>query len=589
MNILGLNAFHGDASAALLTDGILVAAVEEERINRIKHWAGLPLRAAELCLAGTSARDLQHVAISRDPSANMWRKVLRVATSPGSWNHARQRAANGLRVAHVREELARSLPVGRAQMHNVEHHRAHLASAFFASPFEEAAVASIDGFGDFTSAMWGTGTGNRIDVDGAVRFPHSLGLFYTAFTQLLGFTNFGDEYKVMGLAAYGEPRLTRQVRKVISNHDGIFRLNLDYFVHHTDGVAMTWDGGQPVIGSVYSSRMASEFGGPRTPRSEILPIHADLAASVQVVFEEQYFALLNRLYRATGKKALCLAGGCALNCAANGKIFEKTPFQDLYVQPASNDSGTAIGAALHVWHQELRQPRSFVMSHAYYGPEHDNDGISLDIEAVGAIAHRLSEHALVDCAAEQIAAGMVLGWFQGRMEFGPRALGNRSILADPRRADMKDVLNMRIKHREHFRPFCPSILAERTADYFETGYPAPFMVSAYRIRPEKQAEIAAVTHADGTGRLQTVERDQNPLYWKLLSRFEYLTGVPILLNTSFNENEPVVNTPAEALDCFLRTNMDVLCLGPFVLFKTENLHATGNRRSFAEQAPSGRA
>ncbi len=589
MNILGLNAFHGDASAALLTDGVLVAAIEEERLNRIKHWAGLPLRAAEACLAGTSARDLQHVAISRDPSANMWRKILRVATNPSSWSHARTRAANGLRVANVREELARGLPIGKARMHNVEHHRAHLASAFFCSPFEEAAVASIDGFGDYTSAIWGTGTGNRIDVQGAVRFPHSLGLFYTAFTQLLGFTNCGDEYKVMGLAAYGEPRLTRQVRDVISNHDGIFRLNLDYFVHHTDGVAMTWDGGQPVIGSVYSSRMAAVFGGPRRPRSEILPIHADLAASVQVVFEEQYFALLNRLHRITGKKALCLAGGCALNCAANGKIFEKTPFRDLYVQPASNDSGTAIGAALHVWHQELKQPRSFVMSHAYYGPAHDNDGISLEIEAVGAVAHRLSETALIDCAAEQIAAGMVVGWFQGRMEFGPRALGNRSILADPRRADMKDVLNMRIKHREHFRPFCPSILAERTADYFETSYPAPFMVSAYRIRPEKQAEIAAVTHADGTGRLQTVSRDQNPLYWKLLSRFEDLTGVPILLNTSFNENEPVVNTPTEALDCFLRTNMDVLCLGQFVLFKTENMHATGNRRSFAEQAPSNRA
>ncbi len=588
MNILGLNAFHGDAAAALLRDGILVAAVEEERINRIKHWAGLPVRAAEACLAGTSARELEHIAISRDPSANLWRKALRVAIRPASWNHVQSRAANGLRIANVREELAASLPIGQARVHNVEHHRSHLASAFFASPFEEAAVASIDGFGDFSSAMWGTGRGNHIDVQGAVRFPHSLGLFYTAFTQLLGFTNYGDEYKVMGLAAYGEPRFTAQLRDVISNRDGLFRLNLDYFVHHTDGVAMTWDGGQPVIGPVYSSRMTAAFGAPRTPRSEILPIHADLAASVQLAFEEQYFALLNRLHRITGQKALCLAGGCALNCAANGKIFEKTPFRELYIQPASNDSGTAIGAALHVWHEELKKPRSFVMSHAYYGPEHDDVAIAAEVEAVGATAHRLPEDALVDCVAEQLAAGKVVGWFQGRMEFGPRALGNRSILADPRRSDMKDVLNMRIKHREHFRPFCPSILAERTADYFETSYPAPFMVAAYRIRPEKQAELASVTHADGTGRLQTVEREQNPLYWKLLSRFEALTGVPVLINTSFNENEPVVNTPAEAIDCFLRTNMDILCVGSFVLYKTENLHATGNRRSFAEQALSHR-
>ena len=584
MKILGLNAFHGDSSAALLQDGVLVAAIEEERINRIKHWAGLPLLAAEACLAAAPASALEHIAISRDPSANLWRKAMRVATRPASWGHARARGVNALRIANVRAELAGSLSIGEARLHNVEHHRAHLASAFFASPFEEAAVASIDGFGDFTSAMWGAGRGNNIHVQGAIRFPHSLGIFYTAFTQLLGFNNFGDEYKVMGLAAYGEPRFTSQMKDVISNRDGIFRLNLDYFIHHTEGDAMTWDNGQPVIGPVFSPKMAAVFGGPRVPRSEILPTHADLAASIQAVFEEHYFALLNRLHRATGQKALCLAGGCALNCAANGKIFEKTPFRELYIQPAANDSGTAIGAALHVWHEVLGRPRSFAMNHAYYGPQHDDSAIGADIEAVGAVAHRMREDELVDCAARQIADGMVVGWFQGRMEFGPRALGNRSILADPRRSEMKDVLNMRIKHREHFRPFCPSIRAEKTSEYFETDYPAPFMVSAYRIRPEKQAQIAAVTHADGTGRLQTVEREQNPLYWKLLSRFEELTGVPVLLNTSFNENEPVVNTPVEALDCFLRTNMDVLFLGSFTLYKNENMHAAGNRRSFAEQS-----
>jgi carbamoyltransferase len=585
MNILGLNAFHGDASAALLRDGVLVAAIEEERLNRIKHWAGLPSLAAAACLAETDPAELEHIAISRDPRANLWRKVMRVATHPSSWSQVRSRASNSVRVTRAGSELSAALPAyaDNARVHYVEHHRAHLASAFFASPFEEAAIASIDGFGDFSSAMWGVGRGNRFDVQGSIRFPHSLGLFYTAFTQFLGFPGYGDEYKVMGLAACGEPRFAAQVRDVISNRDGQFRLNLDYFVHHTEGVEMTWDGGQPVLGNVYSRKMADVFGKPRVPHTAILPEHADLAASVQVVFEENYFALLNLLHRQTGLKALCLAGGCALNCAANGKIFEQTPFRDLYIQPAANDAGTSIGAALFVWHQILNRPRSFVMRHTYYGPEYSEREIREQLDAAGVIAHRKNEAELIDCTAREIADGKVLGWFQGRMEFGPRALGNRSILADPRRAEMKDILNSRIKHREHFRPFCPSILAERTADYFENSYPSPFMVQAYRIRPERQAEVPAITHLDGTGRLQMVEKGQNPLYRHLLSRFEELTGVPILLNTSFNENEPVVNTPAEALDCFLRTNMDVLVAGSYILFKTENRHASHDRRAFAQQ------
>jgi len=585
MNILGLNAFHGDASAALLQDGVLTMAVEEERLNRIKHWAGLPAGAAALCLAGTNPADLKHIAISRDPRANLWRKLLRVATHPESWARAKSRAANSYRLTGVKEELSRTLPfnIDHAQFHFVEHHRAHLASAFFCSPFEEAAIASVDGFGDFASSMWGVGRGNKIDVKGTTRFPHSLGIFYTAFTQFLGFPNYGDEYKMMGLGAYGQPRFADKVRNVVSTRGGEFHLDLEYFIHHTEGVEMTWEGGQPALGNVFSKKMVEVFGQPRQARTEILPEHADLAASVQVVFEENYFAFLNYLHKQTGQKALCLAGGCALNCAANGKIFDKTPFRDLYVQPASNDSGTSIGAAQYVWHQILDKPRGFVMKHAYYGPEFDEAEIRKHLDAAGVIAHRMDEDELLDCTARQIADGKVLGWYQGRMEFGPRALGNRSILADPRRTDMKDILNSRIKHREHFRPFCPSIRADRTGDFFETSYPAPFMVSAYRIRPERQAEVPAITHADGTGRLQTVEKDQNLLYWKLLTRFGELTGVPILLNTSFNENEPVVNTPAQALDCFLRTNMDVLVAGPYVLYKSENLHASENRRAFAQQ------
>jgi carbamoyltransferase len=587
MNILGLNAYHGDASAALLRDGILVTAIEEERLNRIKHWAGLPVAAAAACLAGTDLSEVEHIAVSRNPKANLWRKILRVATRPQSWAQARERGSNALRLTHIQSDLATALgpQLNNARFHYVEHHRAHLASAFLASPFEEAAIASIDGFGDFASTMSGIGRKNKIHVQDSTRFPHSLGIYYTAFTQFLGFPNYGDEYKMMGLAAYGEPRFALQIRDVIAWRGSQFRLNLDYFIHHSEGVEMTWDGGQPALANVYSRKMLEVFGAPRAARSEILPQHADMAASVQLVFEEIYFAFLNHLQKKTGQKALCMAGGCALNCAANGKIFEKTGFRELYIQPAANDSGTSVGAALYVRHQILNHPRSFSMRHAYYGPAFGEDEIASTLAGAGVTSHRLDEAGLLDATAREIAAGKVLGWYQGRMEFGPRALGNRSILADPRRTDMKDILNSRIKHREHFRPFCPSIRADRTGDFFNISYPSPFMVQAYPIRPERQADIPAVTHEDGTGRLQTVERDQNPLYWKLLTRFEELTGIPILLNTSFNENEPVVNTPAQALDCFLRTNMDVLVVGPYILHKSENLHASENRRAFAELVP----
>ena len=325
MNILGINAFHGDASAALLVDGDLRFAVEEERFNRVKHWAGFPALAIEACLKGTEPQELGHVAISRDPRAQLWRKLLRLTTRPGDWNRVRGRASNSWRVAQLGREIHESglnIPA-QARVHHVEHHRAHLASAFFASPFEEAAVVSVDGFGDFSSVMWGVGKGSQIKVLGSVRFPHSLGLFYTAFTQFLGFPKYGDEYKMMGLAAYGEPRFLPQVRDVVETREGQCRLNLDYFLHHSQGVDMTWDSGEPVLGTVFSGKLSEVFGKPRVARSEILPEHADLAASVQAVLEENYFALLNTVYQRTGLKRLCLAGGVALNCAANGKIFEQ--------------------------------------------------------------------------------------------------------------------------------------------------------------------------------------------------------------------------------------------------------------------------
>jgi carbamoyltransferase len=430
--------------------------------------------------------------------------------------------------------------------------------------------------------MWGVGKGNDLKVRGAVHFPHSLGQFYTAFTQFLGFPKYGDEYKMMGLSAYGEPRFRETVRKVVSITDDQVRLNLDCFRHHSEGVAMTWDGGEPSIGTIYSKKLVDLFGEPRLPRAELTQRHLDLAASVQAVLEEIYFALMNYIQKQTGQKAVCLAGGVALNCVANGMLLQKTDFRDVYIQPAANDSGTAIGAALHVWHQELKQPRSFEMRHVYYGPEYSPSEIRAVLDATGAAYHCLDEDRLLTQTAQEIANGQILGWYQGRSEFGPRALGNRSILADPRRKEMKDTLNSRIKYREPFRPFCPSILSEAVSDYFESDYTSPFMVMAYKIKAHQRERIAAVTHNDGTGRLQTVEKDVNPLYWKLIKRFSDFSGVPVLLNTSFNENEPIVDTPHQALDCFLRTQMDVLVMGPYLLLKSENQENSASRRSFAE-------
>src|ERR1700677_3771180 len=382
MNILGLNAFHGDASAALLRDGYLIAALEEERLNRIKHWAGLPLLAAKACLDGAQP---DHIAISRDPKAHLKDKLVRAALRPHRWLNLTSRGVNSMRIAQVGEVLAAEGIVSQQmpRVHFVEHHRAHLASAFFPSPFEEAAVISIDGFGDFSSAMWGIGKGNHIEVRGSVSFPHSLGIFYTAFTQFLGFPKYGNEYKMMGLSAYGEPRFADQVRHVVRTAGDQCRLNLDYFTHHSKGVEMTWDGGEPALGSVFSGKLAEQFGPAREPRAEIRQRDMDLAASVQLVLEENYFALLNFVQKQTRASRVCLAGGVALNCVANGMIFDRTNFRDVYVQPAAHDAGTSIGAALYVQHQVLNQPRSFVMRHVYYGAEYSDSEIVKELRSAG--------------------------------------------------------------------------------------------------------------------------------------------------------------------------------------------------------------
>ncbi len=583
MNILGINAYHGNASAALVCDGRLVAAVEEERFNRVKYAAGFPSSAIRYCLqeAGISVQDLDHIAVPRNPFARLGTKLFYAMKIP---SFARERAKVLTKFTGIPQALAAAFDSDptklKAKFHRVEHHQAHLASSYFVSPFEDSALLSADGLGDFASSMWGVGRGNKMTVDGSIAFPHSLGLYYSAVTQYLGFLKFGDEYKVMGLAAYGEPRFVEPLRDIVrfdENDSRIaFQLGLEYFTHHRSGPEMSWAESDktPVLGKMFSDAMGEKLGGkPRNPEEPIEQRHRDLASSLQARLEEVYLGMLRKLAAKTKSKSVCLAGGVAFNCVANGKIFDRTPFEKVYVHPAAGDAGLAVGAAYFVWNQKLGKPRSFVMSHAYWGPSYNPRVVKNAIEqsAVsrgGYLIRELPDEELMKQTAAIIADGKILGWYQGRAEWGPRALGNRSIVADPRRPEMKDTLNRRIKHREIFRPFAPSVLAEKTAEWFEKSHPSPFMTLAYAVQPDKRDRIPAPTHVDGTGRLQTVSSDANPRYYALISEFARQTGVPVVLNTSFNDNEPIVCRPEEAVDCFLRTQMDALVLGNFLITRS---------------------
>jgi carbamoyltransferase len=574
MNILGVNAFHGDASVALFANGQLATAMEEERFTRLKHQAGFPGLSAHHALvsAGLSAADLEHVAISRDPSAHLHKKLMFALSQGPRLAAVRDRLTNVSRIRDVRRLLAEALGVEEstigAQVHRVEHHHAHMASSFFVSPFERAALLSIDGFGDFVSTMWGRGCGNKIEVEDWVEFPHSMGILYTAVTQYLGFPKYGDEFKVMGLAPYGEPEYLDKFRQLVRvKPNGGFELDLSYFIHHSDGVNMTWESGSPTIGDVFSPKLEREFGRRRRAGEPLEQHHHNMAASLQALLEEIVLGLITKIAQKTGLKDLCLAGGVALNCTMNGKILSETPFERVYIQPASYDAGTSLGAALYVKHQLFGAPRDFVMDHTYWGLEYSRQACRAALDAHGLAYRELCDEALADAAAALIADGKILGWFQGRFEWGPRALGNRSIVCDPRNASMKDHLNRRIKHRESFRPFAPSVLEERAGDWFDMTGRSPFMLMTCQVRREQQANVPAITHIDGTARQQTVSKATNPKYWALIHAFEQKTGVPVVLNTSFNENEPVVNTPEEGVACFLRNDMDVLALGPFLVEK----------------------
>lgn len=589
MIILGLNAYHGDSSACIVQDGKIIAAAEEERFRRIKHWAGFPSQAIAYCLAeaGALLSDIEHVAINSDPGASFLKKVGYAMRRRPDIGLILDRVRNQAKRQSIEAELVAAFPASpfRGKVHRVEHHMAHLASAFLVSPFAEATVASVDGFGDFSSAAWGIGRGRAIDVEGRVYFPHSLGVFYQALTQYLGFPHYGDEYKVMGLAPYGRPTHMAEMRRIVRLCEGgRFELDTTYFRHHREKIDYAWSGGSPHVGTLFSPAL-EELLGPACGRDEPLADrHRDIARSAQAMYEEAFFHLVGHLHRKHRLDSLALAGGCAMNSVANGKVLRQTPYKRLYVQSAAGDAGGAIGAAMHVWHQQTGGSAETIastvlagdtlqgrciMEHAYLGPAAREEEIeallakhAAELDGQRCRVERIAgDDELCRRTAAAIADGRVVGWFQGRMEWGPRALGNRSIVCDPRRADMKDILNSKIKRRESFRPFAPSVLKEHVAEWFEEDGDVPFMMQVYQIREGKRGLIPAVTHVDGSGRLQTVYRGTNPRYWQLIEAFRAATGVPMVLNTSFNENEPVVCRSEEALDCFLRTQMDVLVLG----------------------------
>ena len=592
MDILGVSCFYHDSAAVLLRDGEIVAASMEERLTRKKHDSDFPSRAIDFCLqsGGIRGPDLDYVVFYEKPLVKVGR-ILQTAlgTFPRSWDFWREAVT-----AYVSEKfwikslLQQHLGVRADQILFCDHHMSHAASAFFASPFDEAAVLTVDGVGEWTTTTMGQATGhwhnggeNRIELFWEQRFPHSLGLIYSAFTAFLGFRVNNGEYKVMGMSPYGEPTQVDKVKKLITlNDDGSFYLNMDYFSYH-HSATRSFNGkfldlfGEPRVHSddFFTAKSdPSRAGDTETVRRN--QYHADIARSIQQVTEEALLNMANALHKRTGAKHLVMAGGVALNSVANYRMLTETPFEDVYIQPAAGDDGGALGAALWAYHIVLGQPRKLVMNHTYYGQEFSDDDIRAYLDSSGIpYKHYKDDNALIDRVVDEILDQKVIGLFQGRYEWGPRALGNRSILADPRRAEMKDIVNTKIKFREPFRPFAPVVLAERAAEYFyypnvETASMPRFMLAVSPVKEDKVDVAKATTHAGGTGRLQTIDRETNPRYYRLVERFGEATGVPILINTSFNlRGEPIVSTPANAWNTFNNSGIDWLMMGSFLLGK----------------------
>jgi carbamoyltransferase len=576
--ILGLNCYHADSSACLLFDGKILVALEEERINRTKHWAGFPVLSIKKCLEsqGINIGDIDYVAINQDPAANIIHKMKHVFLSKPNLNFYFDKLSNKIKRLSILKEI--ETEIGRLKKNckliKVEHHLSHLASSYYDSQYDNSVNLSVDGFGDFASTSWGLGFKNKIKIEHKILFPHSLGIFYEAFTQFLGFNNYGDEYKLMGLSALGKTTDLSKFDKVINlTNNGEFKLNLEYFNHHKKKLSNSWDNKSPVTNSLFNEKIYSLFGLPREKSEVLTDYHINIAACVQKVYENALFNILDFLYKKYKISNLTLSGGCAQNSLANGKILSNTKFTSLFVPSNAGDGGGSVGAAYVAWENiyKLRPKRNL---NAYLGVSYTNAYIKSLVEQNKIqlsnknyeIFFIENEDELCLNISKDISNQKVVGWFQGKMEWGPRALGNRSIISDPRNKDIKNTLNIKIKRRESFRPFAPSILHEEAIYWFEDFIEEdPFMTRVLKFREEKKSLVPGVVHNDGTGRLQTVKKENNLRYYKLIKEFFKITSVPIILNTSFNENEPIVFKPEEALDCFLRTKMDILVMENWVI------------------------
>ncbi len=569
MYILGINAYHADSSAALLRNGEVIFATEEERFERIKHWAGLPLKSIAFCLEaeGISIKDVAAICIGRDPKAKLKNKIrYTLSNRKIAMAMFKQRFSNRNDLQSIEGQITETFGYCPPVQY-IEHHRAHLASAFFSSPFDEAAVVSIDGSGDFSTVMIGRAKNNTIEVLESQDFPVSIGIFYSAFTQFLGFPYYGDEYKVMGLSPYGQPVFLEEMRKVIwSGKKTILEWDKSYF--DLEGGVISYENNMPIVSTLFKKeKIESIFGKKKSKTDEFEQRHKDIASSVQKRTEELIFEILIRAFELTGLDKVCIAGGVAQNSVANGKVLEHTPFKQLYIPSAGHDAGISMGAAQYYYFNDLKNERIEPLYNANLGISFTNDQIKGILDELNLEATYMEDEQLFEYLATQISTSAVVGFFDGRAEFGPRALGSRSILADPRNEKAQQLLNEKIKKRESFRPFAPSVLEEFGSTYFENYQFTPFMERVLPIKQEMRSKIPAVTHVDGSGRLQSVSKELRPRYHALITKFYEKTGVPILINTSFNENEPVVNHPKEALDCFFRTNLDVLVLQNYVLIK----------------------
>ena len=575
--ILGINAFHAGAAAALVINGEPVVAIAEERLNRVKYYGGFPALSIQRCLdhAGLTFSDIDAVATGRDKSANRVQKLTYAAQHPGKLlNFVKLRSARSA-LDDIRSQIVHHCGVNRDQLrfeqYNVEHHLAHTASAYFISPWEQATGLTVDGSGDFATCLMTECVGAEIRIKHRIHVPQSLGSLYTMVCEFIGYDRYGDEGKVMGLAPLGDDVYRDAFVDMIETTSAGMRLNLNYFrpFGSNQGVSIA-DDGTMKLARHYSDEMVKRFGAPRRRGAAITQRDQDLACSLQARFEDVYMHLLRLAHQNAPNDRVCLAGGCTLNSVANGKLFDETPFRETMIQPAAGDDGLALGAALYVSNSLKKEGQRWVMSNAFLGPEYSHETIKRVLNDSGVTYRKLKRDELLSETAMEIERGCVVGWFQGRSEWGPRALGNRSILAHPGLPDMKDVLNARIKHREAFRPFAPAVLAERQSEIFERDHPSPFMLHVYKIRSSWRERLCAVNHVDDTGRLQSVSREDNPLYYDLIRAFEARTGIPVVLNTSFNENEPIVEHPAEAAECFIRTKMDVLVLGPYFCRKGDS-------------------